>query len=773
MNMESLEIEPMNIKPQNALKTGLGKVGMKYRQPRGRWIWHLALVGTTAISSLGLSGIVQAQETTNTIVTQTIDLPKSARQQLASELKRRNSLTDLTAKPKKVESFGTATKKPSTAGFGTVVNQPRPTTQPTSPITGDKLTLDLNDPSIKAKLRAALAVIEQQELAQQQVSVQETEKNAAQEDANAAAQEAQAKANQEKMVKQDAMAKQKAMEDLKAKQEAAKQAEVLNADRAELAKRIAEQQAAAKERAEREMAARKVKAMMDRGQQPGNPVPGFSKAMDEQKTAEKKVGFSFKDEKWDEVIKWIAKEGDFSLQPIAQPPEDEFNYTDTKQHTITEAIDIINHALNVRGFTLVRNGKMLILISERDGLPDELIETVKPSDLIKRGRYETLKCQFDVSGFQDLELLRSQVLQLISRDHQGFFKFLPSAGHMIVREQGANLRLIDQILIDTRQAEMASKLNYKTYTLKHVDADSLLIPVRQFLGMDADSNESRDGSIKISVEPLGERVFIMATDEAHDSFNRVSQMVDTPVELLDTGTIEKASIKAYPVTGDHELVFQILQTLLEGREGIRLGQDQKTGTIIFQGRAADHEIVVEALAVQNVTDSFVTIDLLNADAVDVHVKLQMLFRQEPNEDGSPSTTGPIIMADTFKEQIIVRGTPQEVSQIKNMVAVFDKADEFLALRPRTNTRIMDFTSEEANEVISLMNEGVFGTTGRQNSINIVLPKNRDSFQQNSFRSNFRNAPKGFDESSRMNNIPPERLPPVSYTHLTLPTIYSV
>jgi hypothetical protein len=55
----------------------------------------------------------------------------------------------------------------------------------------------------------------------------------------------------------------------------------------------------------------------------------------------KKLRFNFRSQKWADVLDWIAKESDLSLV-METPPPGVFNYSDSKDYTTTESIDLLN-----------------------------------------------------------------------------------------------------------------------------------------------------------------------------------------------------------------------------------------------------------------------------------------------------------------------------------------------------------------------------------------------------------------------------------------------
>ena len=108
-----------------------------------------------------------------------------------------------------------------------------------------------------------------------------------------------------------------------------------------------------------------------------------------------KLRFSFRFQPWGDVLDWFAKQAGLSLVMDAPPPGT-FNYTDDREYTPAEMIDVLNSVLLTKGYTLVRRERMLMLVNLEDGIPPNLVETVTPEDLDSRGEFELVRAVFSL-----------------------------------------------------------------------------------------------------------------------------------------------------------------------------------------------------------------------------------------------------------------------------------------------------------------------------------------------------------------------------------------
>ncbi len=448
-----------------------------------------------------------------------------------------------------------------------------------------------------------------------------------------------------------------------------------------------------------------------------------AKVADKTANQDKKIRFTFQEQDWQDVIPWFAEQAGYSLQPIADWPEGTFTLKDDSDYTVLEALDQLNHALLIRPepFTLIRNRDMLVLWKTRDAnFPNDLIETVKVEDLDKRGKYETVSCIFDV-GDLNVEDMYEQLRPMISDVHRNYFVAFPAANQLHIRETGGQLRDIRDLLKASQNRIAGDEIQIKPYRLKHQDSESFLLLARPLLGMGEDQNARPDNNLSISVDPFGDRMFVRGTEKMLSEFDKVALMVDAAPEPVSGDTVlSEPYLKTYSVFTDPKLALNILDTMLEGLD-VKMDQDEITGTISVLARTDVHQKVrnyLDALAEVD-SEDFAIITLRQRDPAEVIVILQNMFRQT-SED---SATGPVMMAQSELNQILVRGTPQEVATVKKMVMTLDENATIPVTGPRTGHRMIDMSESDQQEIMPIL-EDLLYTKGRNNPLNIVMPEDR-------------------------------------------------
>ncbi len=117
---------------------------------------------------------------------------------------------------------------------------------------------------------------------------------------------------------------------------------------------------------------------------PATELPDEGKVTGEVAT----MRFSFERAPWRSVLSWVAEEAGLALY-VSELPTGSFTYSDPNPFTPTETINRINLFLIPQGYTFIRSGNLLSLISLSDPQSvkqlDALAELVSIDELGRRG----------------------------------------------------------------------------------------------------------------------------------------------------------------------------------------------------------------------------------------------------------------------------------------------------------------------------------------------------------------------------------------------------
>ncbi|MBN8624490.1 MAG: hypothetical protein J0M17_03275, partial [Planctomycetes bacterium] len=119
----------------------------------------------------------------------------------------------------------------------------------------------------------------------------------------------------------------------------------------------------------------------------GTKAPATAVAAKPVDKANVKLKFNFRFQPWGDVLDWFAQQADLSLV-MDSPPPGTLNYTDTREYTPAEALDLMNGVLLTKGYTLVRRERMLMVVNLEDGIPPNLVPFVPLERLDALGEFE-------------------------------------------------------------------------------------------------------------------------------------------------------------------------------------------------------------------------------------------------------------------------------------------------------------------------------------------------------------------------------------------------
>ncbi len=469
-----------------------------------------------------------------------------------------------------------------------------------------------------------------------------------------------------------------------------------------------------------DLAGRAVAAVADDGEKkpeidkPFEPLKGVAENGGElPKSAEGKLVFGFDQELWEPVLKWFADQAQMSLHAEEYPPGT-FTYVDDKPYTVSDSLDLINGLLETKGFTLIRNRRLLILINkDEDGIPWALVETVSPETLDERGKYEYLKCLYPVKRIT-LEDAQQEIQPLLPNPES--MKVLQKAGKILVQETGNNLRMIRSIVEAIEGYASAMDADVEVFIPTKVTADELLAIARPLMGIAADQFATPDGKLSIAIDPLGDRVFFVGEPNMVARLKQIFEKAETLPEATPGSTVEKPYLHVYPVKSDSESVHSVVRVLLGGEPDVRATIDPQTGNLVVFGRPSQHDRVKDIVAkMQQDAVEIKLIQLKRRDPLEVKLLLDQLFQKDVEANANK---GPVITADATGLSLVVMGSQAEIDRIQNFVHSLEPELGLNAERP--NIRMIPLTPRQAQSIIGQAGM-LWPNIRRENRIQVSAP----------------------------------------------------
>ncbi len=373
--------------------------------------------------------------------------------------------------------------------------------------------------------------------------------------------------------------------------------------------------------------------------------------------AEGLVSFSFRGQPWPAVLEWLADVSDKSLEWQEAPPGF-LDLTTRGKYSVPEVRDLINSVLLARGFTLLENGEMLLVVNVKQ-LDVSLVPQVSPDELDQRGRHELLRTSFDLERLradifvEELKPLLSPYGQVTALDTTNRLDMLDTAG---------NLRRIRDLIGD-EERHSGQKTEVREFRLKHAKAAETLETLKTLLGA-----KPNGGQVALTPEqqqqlveqlkqmqqkgdapkmpPRGDEAYLaMNLREnsilAHAPVDKLAviaqaiEFLDVPAQKDGDGSLAAGlpRMQRYELQAiDPEPIVRVLREMGTLDPTARLEIDKENRSIIVHAPLADHvtvRAVIDKLDVGGRTMEMIQLRRANVEYV-AH-SLEFLLRGADNE----------------------------------------------------------------------------------------------------------------------------------------------
>ena len=189
----------------------------------------------------------------------------------------------------------------------------------------------------------------------------------------------------------------------------------------------------------------------------------------------RRLKFSFRFQPWVDVLNWFAEQADLSLV-LDAPPPGTFNYTDSREYSVPEAIDLLNGVLLTKGYTLLRRERMLMVLDLTDGVPADLVPRISLDEIDRRGRFELVSVVFPL-GERNAEEVKTEIAPLLGP--HGKTAVLPKTKQILVTDTAGKMRAIRAVISSIPQPDAAAVAGVAT------PAGSATLAVYPLAGLDA------------------------------------------------------------------------------------------------------------------------------------------------------------------------------------------------------------------------------------------------------------------------------------------------
>ncbi|MGQ9576261.1 MAG: secretin N-terminal domain-containing protein [Thermoguttaceae bacterium] len=442
---------------------------------------------------------------------------------------------------------------------------------------------------------------------------------------------------------------------------------------------------------------------------PSAPVEPLKK-----KPAER-LKFSFRTQPWKDVLEWFADQCGLSL--YGDPPLGTFNYTDSREYTPAEAIDLLNRVLLTKGYTLVRHEQMLQIVNLedlKDGIPQKLVKTVPPEQLDKCGEYELVSTLFTLEKIT-VEEAEQEIRKLTGIPSSVIV--LPKSRQIEVTDTGGRLRRIRDVLQALEHPTGMGANPVYTHELRTMDAQQAMTLLRQLMDIPADKTETADKSVRFAADPTGTKILITGKPDAMARALEIIKAMDAPDPANPDATRlgQTPQLEVYNVSpADPTTAYQVISTLLAGMPSVRLTTDPKTGNLVAWAPPAQHATIRATL--EQMKRDAQRVEVIQLRSLDPQVAVAAITKLFAAEAGA---SAPKVDADPNTRQLVIRANEAQISQIRDFLAKMGETMTAEEGFGGGHVRVLPFSGRAARSALDRLQE--IWPSFRQNRIRVVTP----------------------------------------------------
>ena len=190
------------------------------------------------------------------------------------------------------------------------------------------------------------------------------------------------------------------------------------------------------------------------------------------------VRFNFQGQAWLDVLEWLARISNLSLD-WQELPADFLNLRTQRAYTVAAVRDLINRHLLDRGFTLLKHGEVLTVVNIKK-LDPSLVPRVAPEDLDDRDAHEFVKVSFALESLT-AEVATEELKPMLSPN--GKLTALKATNRVEALDAVINLREIREVL-QHEQSLRGRKRLVREFPLEFTRCGEVIEQLQDLLGLD-------------------------------------------------------------------------------------------------------------------------------------------------------------------------------------------------------------------------------------------------------------------------------------------------
>ncbi|TWT99168.1 Bacterial type II/III secretion system short domain protein [Botrimarina colliarenosi] len=477
------------------------------------------------------------------------------------------------------------------------------------------------------------------------------------------------------------------------------------------------------------------------------PKPPDPRELEAKPDASGRITFSFNGQAWADVLQWLANVSNLSLD-WRELPSDYLNLTTQRAYSIDEARDLINRHLQARGYALLLSGEVLSVI-KLDAVDPSLVPRVTEEELYDRQPHDLVKLSLELPPDLDVKQASEDVKQALS-PHAKVMP-LTATKRLLLIDTVANLRMVSALLNNERLAAEGREVP-REFVLRYIQAASVIDTLYVVLGLDPNSRPSqmelqmqqqkmqlmqqlaqsgkdvvrllqKDGPpVYLAYNRQRNSVLANAPPEQMRIIERTIESLDVPAGGANAASADAAagpvdrSLEQYRLkTIDPQAVISALEEIGNLSPLAELRGDKESKTIFARATDADHKKIASLIEQLDGAETLVEVFWLRrlpAEAVAGSIESLIInqpkkkkksndnpyffsFRNNNNDDDDEPETILRVDADIENNRLIVRGTPQQLDEVRDLLVKL--GEPIGEAEDRRRVRVLDSLDPEATE----------------------------------------------------------------------------
>jgi type II secretory pathway component GspD/PulD (secretin) len=419
---------------------------------------------------------------------------------------------------------------------------------------------------------------------------------------------------------------------------------------------------------------------------------------------DKKITFEMRDKPWSggpgSVLEWLSDQAGMPVSTSSAKPTGTLTFISPrvdgvpKQYSLPEVIDILNDELLKQNLILVRRAKTFTVEGADKPIDPAALPRVTPNELEQYGNTEMVSVVFP---------LKALVADVFAKEVEGMLgpfgkvQSLEHANKLVVQDTAGNLKRIREIIKDTEDTETKQGTSY-SHPCKWIKARDAAKILKDLLGdptllLRALQAQQQSGGRGFGGQfggqfpgPFGQqqgapqqatvnlpkiRMHYISVDEASNSVivtgpadktaqaKEIMEKLDVPQQGQKPILLGPPRLMTYSVPGGNaEAVAKNLQEIYRSAPDIRISAVGPNQIMVYAGPSDQFEILEQIKGSKEQSGEPKVIPLTAMDASDAVDTLKGMFGSDPAKGA------PFLKADTSKNAVVVKGTPEQIGDIE-------------------------------------------------------------------------------------------------------------